>query len=101
MYAEGVEQDYSKAREYWEKAAKQGYKSAIEELEQIRAEEKNGAKVSGGGKRTIHKRNKTRLGTRKKNKNKNKKKNKNKNFSRRNSRGRKKRNKRRTRKTKY
>jgi TPR repeat protein len=52
---------------------------------------------SSGGKRTIHKRNKTRLGTRKKNKNKNK----NKNFSTRNSHGRKKRNKRRTRKTKY
>ena len=55
----------------------------------------------GGGKRTIHKRNKTRLGTRKKNKNQNKNQNKNKKFSRRNSHGRKKRNKRRTRKTKY
>ena len=55
--------------------------------------------VSSGGKRTIQKRKKTSLGTRKKNKNKNK--NQNKNFSRRNSHGRKKRNKRRTRKTKY
>ena len=67
----------------------------IKEMETLLESHKRERADLGGGKRTIHKRNKTRLGTRKKNKNKNKK------FSRRNSRGRKKRNKRRTRKTKY